>query len=298
MLRIAVTGVAASELEEVGLRLRGAALEACDGADASDPAWGTADAAARFGASARDLDAIERSLKAGKHVLSVAAGGLPEDDRERLTALAGEHGVVFAVENPDHALPSRRLIRQQIESGRLGEVGLLRIQRGESRTVDRTAAQGLPDALIGDVELAVWLVGSGPETVYAVRRDVTASDGLHGEYVQVHLGFPWGGMALVSWTDAWPPGDAHQSLSVIAATGAAYADDHVNRQLLFQGGPATAPRADEGSVVAALLQEFAAGVQSGRDWSRQQETWRHVARTAAAIKQSLDTQRAVAVEAH
>ena len=38
------------------------------------------------------------------------------------------HDVVI---NPDRFLPSRQLIRQQIEAGKLGEVGLIRIHRWE-----------------------------------------------------------------------------------------------------------------------------------------------------------------------
>ncbi|MEC8690236.1 MAG: hypothetical protein VX016_01635, partial [Verrucomicrobiota bacterium] len=52
----------------------------------------------------------------------------------------------------------------------------------------------------------------------------------------VHLGFKCGGMALIDFTNSLPDGDNYESLCLIGAKGAAYADDHRNRNLFFNGG--------------------------------------------------------------
>jgi predicted dehydrogenase len=83
--------------------------------------------------------------------------------------------------------------------------------------------------------------------------------------VQLHLGFPNGGMALIDHSWTLPPGDSYFSLSLIGSTGAAYADDHHNRQLLFQGGPPRAILTREGNTCRlGMLQEFVRAIQEDR----------------------------------
>ncbi len=144
------------------------------------------------------------------------------------------------MQNPDRLLPSRQLIRRQLDAGKLGDVGLVRIHRWEPRPSQRTSS-GLPPSLWRDLDLALWLVGQSPTKVYALQTD----GGSLGRTVQVHLGFSGGAMALIGYSDQLPAGDGYQSLTVIGSAGAAYADDHQNRQLVFRGGIAQAVRAEE-----------------------------------------------------
>ena len=59
----------------------------------------------------------------------------------------------------------------------------------------------------------------------------------------VHLGFKCGGMALIDFTNSLPDGDNYESLCLIGSKGVAYADDHRNRNLFFNGGaPNKMPR--------------------------------------------------------
>ena len=43
-------------------------------------------------------------------------------------------------------------------------------------------------------------------------------------------------MALIDFTNSLPDGDNYESLCLIGSKGAAYADDHRNRNLFFNGG--------------------------------------------------------------
>ena len=85
------------------------------------------------------------------------------------------------------------------------------------------------------------------------------------EYLQVHLGFEGGGMALIDVAHSLPPGDGYRSLALIGSLGAAHADDHHNAQLLYGGGPAQAVLTEpDESVPALVLAELAAAVAEGR----------------------------------
>ena len=155
--------------------------------------------------------------------------------------------------NPDRYLPSVRLIRQQLDAGKLGEPGLLRIHRWAP------AGQ-----LVRDLDLALWLFGKAPNAMHIVKNAAC---------MQVHLGFTGGGMALIDHATALPEGDRYYSLSLIAACGAAYADDHANAQLLYQGGTARALRADEEIARWTALVQDIVGTATG---SESYPTWADV----------------------
>jgi predicted dehydrogenase len=186
------------------------------------------------------------------------------------------------VVNPDRFLPSRRLIRQQVDAGKLGQPGLVRSHRWSSEVDDLFAA------VERDLDVAIWLIGRAPETVYAVERDGSC---------QLHLGFPGGPMALIDRTTTLPPGDGYRSLSLIGSCGAAYADDHQNVQLLFRGGPAQAEGVpEEGRQQAAAVQDLLLAIREQRDLAGTVADWLHVVAVAQAARRSAASGRAVALE--
>jgi hypothetical protein len=85
-----------------------------------------------------ESELIHRCLEAGRHTLLAARPWLTAGVLDGLAAAASRAGVQLAILNPDRFLPSRQLIRQQIDAGRLGEPGLVRIHRWAQR--------GAPDA--------------------------------------------------------------------------------------------------------------------------------------------------------
>src|SRR5262249_4315717 len=149
---------------------------------------------------------------------------------------------------------------------------------------------GLPEPLLRDLDVTLWLAGRFPERVYAVGQ---SGDGC---YAQLHLGFPGGGMALLDYTDRLPPGDGYQSLSVIASRGAASADDQANVQLLYRGGrPRALPAPERSGLLAAVAQDFVDALRGNRLSSGAIE-WRNVFTVAAAARQSFASGQAVTPE--
>lgn len=281
-IRLAVCLPSAADVAGIAMRLHGAAVEPCgDPAGLHGPPDGC-DAVMLAGTG----DAVRQLLAAGIHVLLVADPCPRGEVIEALYVAARGSGVQLAVVNPDRYLPSRQLIRKQL-GGPLGEPGLIRLHRWEPAKPDQPP--GLPEPLLRDVDTTLWLAGRRPDRVYAVGQ------GTDGRYVQVHLGFPGGGMALLDYDGRLPSGDGYQSLHVIASTGAAYADDHQNTQLLYRGGHPRAVRTEErAGQLAAIAQEFIDGLRTGRDQNTEAD-WRAVAVVADAVRRSLAAGNAVAL---
>ena len=131
------------------------------------------------------------------------------------------------------------------------------------------AGQNLPVAdivlnhLIHEIDLACWLFDGLPTEVYATSLGTPAND---SDYVQLHLGFPGGGMAVADYCCGLPQGDEYFSLCLIGDNGAAYADDHRNMQLLYTGGnPAGLKRATDEAGLVAEFSEFVDAIRQQRE---------------------------------
>jgi hypothetical protein len=184
----------------------------------------------------------------------------------------------LSVLNLDRYLPSRQLIHQQRE--RLGEPGLVRLHRW--------SAEAVP--LARDLDVVLWLVGRTPNVVHALQPD--------RELLQVHLGFPGGGMALLAHASGPAFREGYTALSVIAASGAAYADDHAGRQLLFADGAAQAIAATQTvPALATMVQEWADALRAGADLTAGRAAWLQALAVRAAVTRSLATADAVPLEA-
>ena len=179
---------------------------------------------------------------------------------------------------------SLQVIKDRLASGKLGTPGLLRVHRWESAGDDRSLIQ----QVICEVDLANWLFEASPASVYAVAGGAGAG------YVQVHLGFPGGGMALIDCATSLPAGsNPYSSVTMVGSTGAAYADPLHNTQLLIGREPTTALTTGEGDRdLRHQLQEFVDAIEqqcepavTGAD----AKTALQVAHTAA---QSLEVGRA------
>ena len=153
--------------------------------------------------------------------------------------------------------PSIQQVKQSLDEGKLGDQGLLRIHRWEETSTTSD------DVLATELDLALWLFARHPTEICGVQRTA---------YVQAHLGFPGGGMALVDVDSAIPAGNSYYSLSLIGSRGAAYADDHHNMNLVFGTQGTRAARVSQRDVaLAGMIENFAQSmIQGGRfspDWS-------------------------------
>ena len=274
-LRLALCTSNTNDFDRVATRVRGAHVEAC----------GEIAAVRDFDAVVcQDPSVVQPLLTRNVRVLLVAEPCPPRDVIESLFA---EFGSRIVVENPDRYLPSRQLIRSQIPSA-IGSPGLVRIHRWQSTA--SADCGGLPEPLVRDVDLALWLTNTGPNRVYALQSK-------DPRYVQVHFGFANGGMAIIDFDGRLPSGDGYQSLSVIGATGAAYADDHQNTQLVYNGGSPRAVRTEERTrQLAAMVQSFVDGVHANRETTSGAAEWCQVFAVTEAIRKSIDSRRAVTLE--
>ena len=274
MIRLAVIGAKAVRWQELTPRLRGVTL----GAWLAHAELHTIDGAVFFGPPWTD---VERFLGEGKHVLLSADAGWSKEILQSLAEIAQKTNTRFVIANPERYLPSRRLIRQQLDAGKLGEPGLIRLHRWAPAAHDGSALR--------DLDLVMWYFGKPPNLVYAVGH-------------VVHLGFPGGGMALLD--HAVVPGDRYDSLSVICSSGAAYADDHQNMQLIFRGGSTAAFRTEEGiQHWSALVQDFIDSIVGPKSdpfmktaGLESYPTWPVVLTVSEAVHQSLRTKQAVVPE--
>jgi hypothetical protein len=256
MLPIAIVGLASDLIEAVAMRLRGATVRA------------EADSAAilLLGDPPLALSTIERQLRDGKNVIITPGPGLSSE------LLAHPR---LRVVNPERYLPSRQLIRQQLDAGNLGEPGLLRLHCWQPAGHDPTAA------LLRQLDLAFWYFGKTPNLVYAVNNSGC----------QVHLGFAGGGMALLDLVHDLAAADAYHALSLIGAHGAAYADDHANMQLLYRGNSTQAMRTGEGIAAwTALVQDCVDARATDAS------VWRDVLRVADAVRESAACKQAIALK--
>ncbi len=158
--------------------------------------------------------------------------------------------------HPWRFLPSVQSVKRSLDDNKLGQAGLLRIHRwlppGEG-------VGALADRILPDADLACWLFGSTPETVWSLQSAANP------EYIQFHLGFANDGMAMIDVAASLPSGGDYFSLTMIGGTGAAYADDHHNMNLLYSGGQPNAIRASQGRAdLVGQLQEFVDAISEQR----------------------------------
>lgn len=237
-------------------RLLGAELEAATLPELLAEHPGCCSAVLLHGAPDTRLDDAAAAVRHGKHVLLELP---PVGGAARLVAL-GEQcaaaGVCLMVGGTLRFQPSQQVLKQRLDSGKLGELGLLRAHRWYAGAA-AGSGPGWQDLAAPYLDLANWLFDDRPERVYARAAGT--------DYAQIHLGFRSGGMALIDVSAGLPPGGGYQSVSVIGSAGAGYADDHHNRALLFGGGDPAARDPGEGNHdLVGELTEFVASGAEGR----------------------------------
>jgi predicted dehydrogenase len=223
-----------------------------------------------LGKHGSDFDAviIRAPLDQRSHLVRLAAEGrknvlvdspIADSFQDAKTAIDSceQAGVSFAIGQTMRFTPSNQLIMDRLTSGKLGVPGLLRIHRWCG--TDRGQGPAV-EPIFGSVDFALWVFGDRPVDVYAIGRRVGSETG-SPDYVQIHFGFPSGGMALLDFSSALPAGRGYESVSLIGSTGAAYDDDHHNTQLLFRGGNPLALISDRGQrQIVHELQAFVDGI--------------------------------------
>jgi predicted dehydrogenase len=222
------------------------------------------------------------------HVLLAAPSIFTDDQLSRMRVVAATSNVQFRVLNPDRYLPSRQLIHEQLAVGQLGAVGLIRSHRWDSQSSVAGTDQSLPGPLIRDLDLISWLFRAAPEVIFAVESSQGRT------FIQVHLGFTDGGMAIVDYSNRLPSGSGYQMLSVIGSAGVACADDHHNMQLHFTGGrPRALPSNERIRGLTNMVQAFVDDVMTGNELSSSVAEWQRALQLAEAVERSVKTHTSV-----
>ena len=145
--------------------------------------------------------------------------------------------------------PQAQSIRSSLDDGQLGTPGLLRLHHWHPGAITM-------DEQIAAIDLALCIFGSMPD---AKHHAESAGNRLF------HLGFPGGGMAMIDFCSTPEKGENYHSLCLIGSRGAAYADDHRDRNLIFTGGVANAELpGGRNAFIQPMLEDFLAGVISGQ----------------------------------
>jgi myo-inositol 2-dehydrogenase/D-chiro-inositol 1-dehydrogenase len=205
------------------------------------------------------LAAIDLAAQNQKHVHTEAPVATTLDDTNAAIDACASAGVCLSVGSTLRALPSNRMIKDRVSDRKLGVPGILRGHRWCSGGASGTGI--LVKHIYGDIDLAAWLFEAMPSEIYALSRRAS-TDGTIPEYLQIHLGFPGGGMALFDFATALPVGQEYHSHFLIGSTGAAYADDHHNSHLLYRGGdPSALISREDHRRIADELQGFVTAIR-------------------------------------
>ncbi|MDP6795265.1 MAG: Gfo/Idh/MocA family oxidoreductase [Verrucomicrobiota bacterium] len=212
-----------------------------------------------------------------KPILAGPAGG-------KLGAL-GQADTLLMPAHPWRFIPSIQSVKRSIDAGKLGQAGLLRIHRW---LPPDEGGGSLSEHILPDADLACWLFGGAPKTVWSLQSAANP------DYIQFHLGFANDGMAMIDVAASLPSGGDYFSLTMIGDTGAVYADDHHNMNLLYAGGQPNAIRTSQGrSDLADQLQEFVDAIGEQREATVTLADTSRAAAVAAQVIESAQTKKVV-----
>jgi len=226
-----------------------------------DSAMEAVDAVLIHGPRADRQQLVRQALEAGKHVLVQSPWATALRDAASLMALADQQRRQLMVGGVDRYRPSVQAIQQAARSGQLGMPVLLRMH--DWRPPDPSQGS-IWDRATDLLDTACWLFDAVPTDIAVLGQPQSTGAGEPPDFLQIHLGFPPQGMALLSVANGLPAGAGYRCVTLIGSSGAAYADDHDQMQLLLQGGAATARRAgEELATMTTQLREFQRAVHCG-----------------------------------
>lgn len=201
--------------------------------------------------------AIRTAAQYKKHAFVYGQIGLAADEIDECVRACEEAGVVLYVARPLRTAPYQQAAYSSLASGDLGELGLVRIHSWKQRDTTEMSPLFL---IVDEIDVACWLFDDWPETVYAIPIKGRANN------LQVHLGFPGGGMAMIDCNDGAPSATAtYFSLTMIGSKGATYADDHRNVNLVVNEQEVSALATSQGTdYIWQHLNAFASNIAAGK----------------------------------
>ena len=201
--------------------------------------------------------------RAGKHVLVQSPMASSSEEATRLLNACNSAGVKLMVGCSWRFRPSIVAVKRALESGKLGRPIFLRIHAWMPQVVS-TSTPFLPE-LVELLDLSLWIYGELPNEIFGMAGPGYDMPGKQTSDLHSHLAFPSEGMALVSLTHSLCSSSGYNCLTLIGSSGAAYADDHNQSQLLYKGGqPAAIKTGEELQELIGLLREFTESIVQDR----------------------------------
>lgn len=218
------------------------------------------------GSVMKRADLACQAAHAGKHVFLTSPAAATESDLDRMATACHEAGVTLMIGSRRRFEPAMMAVKSAAMSGQLGSPALLRLQQwlpqeiasddADPKAVHRPFGK-IWSELVTHLDLVRWIFDRAPTDLFVQGRPTPTENLSWPDYLQIHLGFSDGGMALLSLSFGLPVGDSYEMCSLIGSTGAAYSDAHHQMQLKFLGD---APRAVQGvndiPTKAAQLRAF------------------------------------------
>lgn len=261
MLRLALIDASSVAAEETAQAVRRLRNVLCDvAAKGLLPPSDSFDAVVIHGLTKSRLDVARQAAAAKKHVLLATPGAITAAELRSLIEICRAANVTLSVGSPLCFRPSIAAVKAALESGKLGLPGLLRAHLWQS------AEQGDPHLqTLQLLELAVWMFGTLPTKVFATTTE-RGNAAAWPAYLQIHLGFLNNGMALLASKANLAGATEYETVSLIGSTGAAYADDQLQTQLLFrEQSPDAIIERERIPTLAAELRDFQLAIADRRD---------------------------------
>jgi len=221
------------------------------------------DAVIIHGSVASRAKQARQAASTGKNVLLAGPPAINRDELQSVSEACRAADVRLMIASALRCRPSIAALKAALDSGKLGLPGLLRCHAWYPQTAGEDDFSWMSAMRL--LELAVWIFGKSPTELFATTNQFS-HDAAWPDYIQLHLGFPDHGMALLSSATTLPGTAAYETVSLIGSTGAAYADDHAQQQLLLRSQSTAAVQSGERiPTLVAQLREFQHRVTERRD---------------------------------
>ncbi|HYF91178.1 MAG TPA: Gfo/Idh/MocA family oxidoreductase [Symbiobacteriaceae bacterium] len=178
--------------------------------------------------AATHRDLVERSLRAGKHVLVEKPLGTSSAEAAALLDLAGRTGRVLMADFTFVFNPAVEALKSLLDDGRLGRVAAILSTR-MNMGLHRPDVDVIWDLYVHDLSIFQYWLGGPPETVTAVGRDCVGTGKTDIAFLAAR--YPNGTIAQVS--AAWLAPRKAREMIVIGSRAMAVYDDTAAEKLLL-----------------------------------------------------------------
>lgn len=252
-----------------------------------------------FAHAAIGLDAV----RAGHHVLVEKPIATELGAADELLRVANECGVTLMVGFIMRHFPLGRTLRSIVDAGEIGrprfvrlslQAGLVWAGAWRAWQQDRSRSGG---HLVHNgshlFDLATWLLGETPSTVYAQAYRHNSPAAEVDDHWVATIEFDGGGTAVCEYTYSLPDPDAVIVEARVLGDRGAATHSSLDAPLVLGGGGHSPQYEMRGDSMRRELTEFVEAILDGRSLSVSPEDARRALAVSLAAQQSLDTARPV-----